>query len=516
MSDKPPLRPYLPLNIPNYDTFFRPVDAPGTDPLDPDYVCVRFNEEWLPYVLGALARLEFEDAWRGDQTAQAEAIGHARNLIAIFAAATKSGCFEGVDDMRLRQKPGEPCVLQASYDGGDSWSDVFDYAACFEEVNKPLRDLTYIEQYNNYQKTMYDIRNVYNGTPGSIATESVDGSATDPANLNLAVCLAVRVLVDGACESGIQAKQREDQQDDTVINVTASGLAIAGLVLATFVFPPAGLAAASTSATYILFGLGIASASLPIASLLTQADISLFSNEDAKKEVICCMNTALSGSQPTEAAFKASLDACGTLSSDGEELRGIVREIIQDTDVYLQYLLAMDSAYASSQTGGPEIPPCPCDVWSITRLNGDGNADLVVQSYEGRGTGTPCEGTYDAGEDRYTECYNGIADIATSSVRVRMTFSTETTISRLYIAGYTQSHRSGEDNGMLWFEAFDSSGASVLLDFLDGVAQTHEWQGEVTNVLYIEFTARSYSASGQVPARIERIEVNGFGTNPLT
>lgn len=118
----PKLPKYAPLNIPKYDTFWQPVPPPEADPDAGEQICIRFNRDWLPYVLGSLQRLVYEDTYTGSTNDRVLAVERSRTLIDIFMS--ESDCeLPGITDIRLND-----CILEVLQDG--VWIPVGDMSAC--------------------------------------------------------------------------------------------------------------------------------------------------------------------------------------------------------------------------------------------------------------------------------------------------------------------------------------------------------------------------------------------------
>ena len=507
-NSKPPLRPYAPLNIPNYDTFFRPVDAPGSDPLDPDYVCVRFNEDWLPYVLGALARLEFEDTWKGDPAAQSEAIGHARNLIAIFASATKSGCFEGVDDMRLRQKPGEPCVLQASYDGGDSWSDVFDYAACMAAIGQTTRITNTYTTYelqqiiNNGTQRVYELRDQYDGTPGSIAPDMVYGAPSgnvDDTLRDAVLCYACNYTIDALCESMTEIIANQTSQVGIAVSIAG---AIAGIAVA-LAAPPVGM--------FVFLGFAYSTIGT-LASTARVIGVEIFDDPDVRADVACCMYNALKGSTVEKSDFQAALSGdCGfPFGSSASQIAGFFNDQVMDSDdLYLVFLETMQTGIPYVELG---LYTCPCDDWQINRLNGAGNADLTPFLYAGYSDGTQCVATYDAVNDRYESCYSGGSRRA-SGTAIRWNFANIATVTGVTVRVTNQDN--GSSNDMIQVFCYDALDQIVDSANKPGDGDLVDAVLDAPNTSYMLIYCRSYASSGTPAANIDEIILTGNGDSPF-
>ena len=99
-----------------------PDSGPGESPL----VVVPMNEAWVPILAGAATLLMRADTWHLVGTSPEEVLGQAADLVAAIGEASAIM-------FRL-----EACVLQYSFDGGATWTDVADWSTgapgCFTGV----------------------------------------------------------------------------------------------------------------------------------------------------------------------------------------------------------------------------------------------------------------------------------------------------------------------------------------------------------------------------------------------
>ena len=151
-----------PEHIKKYDPYLNPLPLPTFQPDEGDIVCVQLNKEWLSYVIGGLWGLTYPDKWQGNNTQQIEAAGMARNLIALFQLAAV--CEDG---MIIRQKPDEPCIIQTSSNGGETWADTIDMSLCEHEVCLPqFRFVGTVLQIDADCDDVYELSQDLRGLPG--------------------------------------------------------------------------------------------------------------------------------------------------------------------------------------------------------------------------------------------------------------------------------------------------------------------------------------------------------------
>lgn len=116
----------MPVNLrqqlPAYEPFDKPVDPPTSDPDEGTLYTVCFNEEYLPYILGALGVLARPETYKGDDLAAInQAAQRGSHLLDIFMGECP------VPPTKLRAD--DACTLSWSY---DDWAtfDSYDPSAC--------------------------------------------------------------------------------------------------------------------------------------------------------------------------------------------------------------------------------------------------------------------------------------------------------------------------------------------------------------------------------------------------
>ncbi len=110
-------------------SYVEPVTPPEADPADAPQVCVSFNRDWLPYVVGSLLQLVQPSSWTASSpSALSDVLTSATELIERF------GTTEGCEVLAMRVSD---CALQFSVDGGDTWVTVTDWSSYNQECLPP-------------------------------------------------------------------------------------------------------------------------------------------------------------------------------------------------------------------------------------------------------------------------------------------------------------------------------------------------------------------------------------------
>jgi hypothetical protein len=145
-------------------------------------------------------------------------------------------CLE-VDDMRLRQKPDNSCVLQQFQDG--VWVDVFDYSLCMGESVQATQNTTNRQQLRDApilaNSLMEQFNDLYTGTSASfdpkLTMDHVEG-----VNRRAALCEALYEMAKSFNEASRKLKEDESEGISRAAVVLGAGVAILALLgtLATF------------------------------------------------------------------------------------------------------------------------------------------------------------------------------------------------------------------------------------------------------------------------------------------
>lgn len=120
-----PLPDHNRFRIPVYAPFTEPLPLPATDAPD---ICIPLNKALVPYIMGALAVYLYEDAWNTSDRAAADVAIKQFQGVLDTLAALNGDCADM--PYQIRQPEDEPCIIEASTDGGDTWAEVVNLDNC--------------------------------------------------------------------------------------------------------------------------------------------------------------------------------------------------------------------------------------------------------------------------------------------------------------------------------------------------------------------------------------------------
>lgn len=126
--DKRPVRwsPDLLRNVWTPRLIPSPVPTPSV--FDEPLYCLHVNGSWLTHVLGALDVLSAPDTWTGTAADVERALQEVEKLVNLL----KEPCENASMSFKLRQNAANPCRLEQSLDGGQTWTLAFDYSSCMK------------------------------------------------------------------------------------------------------------------------------------------------------------------------------------------------------------------------------------------------------------------------------------------------------------------------------------------------------------------------------------------------
>lgn len=324
-----------------------------------DEVCYCLTKRQATVLLGLTEYLSWSKRWENlGSTTRSELVDFKEE---IQHRLLQMNCIQ------TRQSIIDPCILEMSTDGGDTWSLLFDYNKC---LPSGVTDL--VQQHS--QDIIDALNTQYNGTPESVAPDlDYDGGADDSIRNDL-ICVAIHLIVQTMVTAEIERRAR-----DSAGWVSFANLLETGAIL---------LLGAATG--------GIAFAAAAAAAFLTIAadvwiDLSelVLNDDDAQDLVACCMYDAVRGNDLTFTAFSESLDSCGFTGGTFEsQLAGAIAPLLGDLDVYLTFLKLLQDYWDLAKAGFLEgACPCPDDTWCVTHdfTADDGGWVKATTPYNGGG-----------------------------------------------------------------------------------------------------------------------------------
>ena len=252
----------------------------------------------------------------------------------------------GCCDM-LRANPDNPCELQTSCDGGETWTTLIDMSECVKTAVSPLLDA-------QSQKLIDDLLDAFDGTAASVTEHlTYDGGPDDSAR-DAALCSALELYIEMLCNVAVSNIQKNLDVLDSLRNIVNEIIDTTAVFVFT-VFPPAAI------------GLLIANVIIDIG--LTYWELAqevVFNDLNARRQLQCCMYNALAGNTITLTGFQGSLDACGfTFGTPAAQLAGALSPLLAAVKAFLAFIQIEDQLFPLAKAGWldnycPDCAPgCP-------------------------------------------------------------------------------------------------------------------------------------------------------------
>ena len=322
--------------------------APDAGIFDTPFICLPINMDWVGHVDGVIDRLCYTDAWGGTEEEKERAVQEARKLLIALRG--------GMCMYQLRANPDDPCILEQSHDGGETWTTAFDFSDCLTETRVMMQGV-----YNNQNNVNIQIQiDAYNADPANYAPEV---KAVDDAT-NATYCYAlnvwVRMVLNGYLES-----VREDNKRQAIENgVYAIGATFVAMVTST----PWGAFMTGISTAVWLVEQGIKDA-------IEEGSLAALIEDDEKiAQFVCCAYGKIKDTRITEESFAAMWDeACPGMSQDVVDLLPALDAVAEDFDVYLTFLTLCNDATDMYEQGTLSNDCGDCDAWQELWLSGNGN-----------------------------------------------------------------------------------------------------------------------------------------------
>lgn len=151
---------------------------------------------------------------------------------------------------------------------------------------------------------------------------------------------------------------------------------------------------------------------------------------DALDMIACCMADTLTGLAITSANFETCLDSCDFLSGSNSELsRQVIASDLDKFVNWLTFINALGNAYDLAQIG---VSDCAVCNFTVSRLGGNGNANMAVLQWGGTPPYDTPIGYYDAPSDSYISGQSSGQDYGL--LNVTFTFSAPKDITKIVIS----------------------------------------------------------------------------------
>lgn len=335
------------LSLYPYDPRYTAIAPPTAGIFDEPQMSVCFNVEWAAHIDGVLSRLLWTDAWAGTPETQQWAVAQMTSLLVSMMARNPCGgdCMSECCDDIVEQLEEIKALLIAKA----------------KPTAKETREtINQVEE--DYQTRIEEIEAVYDDDITNVHPEIAYGDADDPIR-DQALCFICQRFVDICCDWIVQNIQLKVANQQTVLNIAA--LIGAGSDLLGRIFAETAFGTMFENIDLVL-ELEVQALSAWITTV-TEDQLSIYQDTDARKAVACEWYDGLKGATPTLSLFLSSLTDA-TLTGNADTIRTKLLEALTPVDVpqtpdgeklYFIWSDLWQEAYDGTQAG--IVPDCLCD-----------------------------------------------------------------------------------------------------------------------------------------------------------
>jgi hypothetical protein len=362
--------------------------------------CIRAPEYVFRAVAGILLKLSTEkpDAGMANELNGFLVIDHAVQA-SFFSFALQClgdalcGESSGGDDMLLRQKPDDTCILQQFQD--DTWVDVFDYGLCFQAWQTIGQETDTIkDQINGALPAAIDLwkdfQDKYTGTSASYDPALTIESGNELTN-RAALCAALKEQLDNYVAQSIKGNQAFTESLSRGALAISGAMAIIAIVAALIAFPIAAPAVFAWLGTYLTVGtVAIAQASLGLSTValavwvqkVKDVDLAILQSDEAKDAILCIWYEALKNEEDISLEdYQTPLDMSSS-SSDAQTLYDTIKPLIDQGLSYAAFL-KMWKQQIEFGAAGITLDLCTCEEYPIEFVIGSSSYPATGIEFKG-------------------------------------------------------------------------------------------------------------------------------------
>lgn len=253
-------------------------------------------------------------------------------------------------NMQFRDNPLDGCEVQYSNDSGVTWITMFRKDNCISVGPSNITTITTAITNIISNNTLWD-NDIVNVAP---QWEYVDQWS------DRAICWAIDAFVDAVCAICIQEIKSGNVQkrnENAWLENVQEALSIA-VVAMIGLLPTAPVTLPAAAVTFVAW------ASVTLVEWawdeLVSEDYSDYEDEEAKQTIKCVMYDNMKGGTPQFEVWETSMVAYDNMCGAGHAIGRMLWKWCSDVDVYINYLLLVESINSISEA----LPECPCpDRW---------------------------------------------------------------------------------------------------------------------------------------------------------
>jgi len=408
-----------------------------------------------------------------------------------------------MDCTKFRQSPDDNCILQVSYDSGQTWDDWFNFGECVRNavttIVKPIVE-------SEGDRIIQELLDKYDGTANSIDESLVYDGSDDDEWRDFALCAVTGILIRAFVDAEIARRSSgDDWWNDLGDKMVAAG------VLLTFL-PIPGSRFLAAGAAFLGSFIELA------APVWNTVNILALQDDDAVELVACNMYDNIRGSTPTQSAFQTSLDDVSfSPISNAALIANAVRPMLQELEAFLGFLDLWRNINEYSRGGFIDVCPCPDLGWTVEFLSANGQPPNVTIIQE-----VPKDAHVWDNGNKWYESFDtdGTGD---STAYISFEFDIAGTCDLEWITMDIDMDSSGSNtfSSGQEFMLYDDVDA-LLLDYThsgfhqNNTPDTAIWEGSETGVKRLHLRNRIYEPDSSTDTELYnfKVQIHGTGTIP--
>ena len=325
---------------------------------DAPYKCYQVNDEWAKIIMGFVSWLATPSPWAGVLVDDDN-----EGIQGILQFLSQTGLCMTYE---LRQNEENPCLLEQSVDGGETWTTAFNYSLC-----SPQQTIDMQEAENLYEEFAQLIDD-YDGSIASLAPDGVYGVSTEQdERIDKAICILTYLWVTGM----ISTEKWKRAGWATIVNPVAGWFSLA-----------TGVITILTGGTiWLVGGLLVALAGVGYTIFASLSD-ALLNDDEAILNVACYWKDQIIGGNMTETNWREAFigHPFAPLSNEAQII-GMYAPYLENDAKWEHWLGAIQKVLDLMDSYGWECPciEVVCSRWNRLQNPYPSNFSFIAGTYYG-------------------------------------------------------------------------------------------------------------------------------------
>ena len=267
--------------------------------------------------------------------------------------------------MRFRQSPDNPCIMQVSYDDGENWTDMFNFATCLDHATPNLIISQAVQVL--VQLSINQVLQIYDHTVASVAPDMAHDETPTDDYRDLAMCALIAQIMSGVWSIAINTEpQFSGFKWDLYrwLNKAASDVVTVCSWILTAIAPD------MTIADYVIFNLAQELAKQNIDSA-REWDITALRDETLISLLVCYAMAQVSGDTVSFDQWSGMFAGSDSLPGMTTDAYDFIIAVFGDEDAYAAFIYSVNELVAALESGDATYT-CPCGEFEHVFTPGSG------------------------------------------------------------------------------------------------------------------------------------------------